>query len=64
MIVLIYLKIFEFTWVTKNLIYKKVNENSRKKQCLQEINISILLDVVVIGTLNPSFINESKSSDR
>ena len=58
------LKILEFTLVTKNLIYKKIEGNSRKKQFLQEIDISVVLDDVVIGTLNPDFINKSKSSDR
>ena len=55
------LKILEFT---KNLIYKKIEGNSRKKQFLQEIDISVVLDDVVIGTLNPDFINKSKSSNR
>ena len=50
------LKILEFTLVTKNLIYKKIEGNSRKKQFLQEIDISVVLDDVVIGTLNPDFI--------
>lgn len=50
--------------VTKNLIYKKIEGNSRKKQFLQEIDISVVLDDVVIGTLNPDFINKSKSSNR
>ena len=54
------LKILEFTLVTKNLIYKKIEGNSRKKQFLQEIDISVVLDDVVIGTLNPDFINKSK----
>lgn len=58
------LKILEFTLVTKNLIYKKIEGNSRKKQFLQEIDISVVLDDVVIGTLNPDFINKSKSSNR
>ena len=58
------LKILEFTLVTKNLIYKKIEGNSRKKQFLQEIDISVVLDDVVIGTLNPDFINNSKSSNR
>ena len=58
------LKILEFTLVTKNLIYKKIEGNSRKKQFLQEIDISVVLDDVVIGTLNPYFINKSKSSNR
>lgn len=58
------LKILEFTLVTKNLIYKKIEGNSRKKQFLQEIDISVALDDVVIGTLNPDFINKSKSSNR
>lgn len=58
------LKILEFTLVTKNLIYKKIEGNSRKKQFLQEIDISVVLDEVVIGTLNPDFINKSKSSNR
>ena len=58
------LKILEFTLVTKNLIYKKIEGNSRKKQFLQEIDISVVLDYVVIGTLNPDFINKSKSSNR
>ncbi len=49
---------------TKNLIYKKIEGNSRKKQFLQEIDISVVLDDVVIGTLNPDFINKSKSSNR
>ena len=31
-------KILEFTLVTKNLIYKKIEGNSRKKQFLQEID--------------------------
>ena len=58
------LKILEFTLVTKNLIYKKVEGNSRKKQFLQEIDISVVLDDVVIGTLNPGFINKSRLSNR
>ena len=58
------LKILEFTLVTKNLIYKKIEGNSRKKQFLQEIDISVVLDDVVIGTLNPDFINKRKSSNR
>ena len=58
------LKILEITLVTKNLIYKKIEGNSRKKQFLQEIDISVVLDDVVIGTLNPDFINKSKSSNR
>ena len=58
------LKILEFTLVTKNLIYKKIEGNSRKKQFLQEIDISVVFDDVVIGTLNPDFINKSKSSNR
>ena len=58
------LKILEFTLVTKNLIYTKIEGNSRKKQFLQEIDISVVLDDVVIGTLNPDFINKSKSSNR
>ena len=58
------LKILEFTLVTTNLIYKKIEGNSRKKQFLQEIDISVVLDDVVIGTLNPDFINKSKSSNR
>ena len=58
------LKILEFTLVTKNLIYKNIEGNSRKKQFLQEIDISVVLDDVVIGTLNPDFINKSKSSNR
>ena len=58
------LKILEFTLVTKNLMYKKIEGNSRKKQFLQEIDISVVLDDVVIGTLNPDFINKSKSSNR
>ena len=58
------LKILEFTLVTKNLIYKKIEGNSRKKQFLQEIDISVVLYDVVIGTLNPDFINKSKSSNR
>ena len=58
------LKILEFTLVTKNLINKKIEGNSRKKQFLHEIDISVVLDDVVIGTLNPDFINKSKSSNR
>ena len=58
------LKILEFTLVTKNLIYKKIEGKTRKKQFLQEIDISVVLDDVVIGTLNPDFINKSKSSNR
>ncbi len=49
------LKILEFTLVTKNLIYKKIEGNSRKKQFLQEIDISVVLDDVVIGTFESRF---------
>ena len=35
-----------------------------KKSFLEEITVVVALDVVERDTKNPSFINESKSSDR
>ena len=59
-----YLKILEFKRFVKHFSFKKISETYGQKELLEEITVVIALDVVERDTRNPSFINESKSSDR
>ena len=59
-----YLKILEFKRFVKHFSFKKISETYSQKELLEEITVVIALDVVERDTRNPSFINESKSSDR
>lgn len=59
-----YLKILEFKRFVKHFSFKKISETYSQKELLEEITVVVALDVVERDTRNPSFINESKSSDR
>lgn len=59
-----YLKILEFKRFLKHFSFKKISETYSQKELLEEITVVVALDVVERDTRNPSFINESKSSDR
>ena len=48
----------------KHFSFKKISESCSQKELLEEITVVVDLDVVERDTKNPSFINESKSSDR
>lgn len=48
----------------KHVSFKKISETYSQKELLEEITVVVALDVVERDTRNPSFINESKSSDR
>lgn len=48
----------------KHFSFKQIGGNRGKKELLEEITVVVALDVVERDTRNPSFINESKSSDR
>ena len=59
-----YLKILEFKRFVKHFSFKKISETYSQKELLEEITVVVALDVVERDTRNPSFINESKLSDR
>ena len=59
-----YLKILEFKRFLKHFSFKKISETYSQKELLEEITVVVALDVVERDTRNPSFINESKLSDR
>ena len=48
----------------KHFSFKKISETYGQKELLEDITVVIALDVVERDTRNPSFINESRSSDR
>lgn len=48
----------------KHFSFKKISESCSQKELLEEITVVVALDVVERDTKNPSFINESKLSDR
>ena len=55
---------YEFKRFVKHFSFKKISETYGQKELLEEITVVIALDVVERDTRNPSFINESKLSDR
>ena len=59
-----YVKILEFKRFVKHFSFKKISETYSQKELLEEIIVVVALDIVERDTRNPSFINESKSSDR
>ena len=54
----------EFKRFVKHFSFKKISETYSQKELLEEITVVVALDVVERDTRNPSFINESKPSDR